>query len=332
MRVKRSVAGKLYLSGAFLLAGTSVVAAKYVAQQLGVFTIAAASLVFALALLVPLCGRKRMKTLRNVSRNLLRRVFLQALFGIFLFRMFLLMGLSATSSAEAGILTGATPEITAFLAWAFLRERASRFTLAGMLLTVTGVLCIQGAFDAGAALDARHIAGNLLVLCAAASESTFNILSRSMAVATETSDAPMDALAQTTLVVCIALGLCLIPAAFENPLARLSTIGAEGWLALVWYGAGVTALAFLCWYAGIRRSSAFTAAAFSGLMPLSAMALSTLLLGEQLRLSQWIGGGLVIAAMTLIGVTGAERRRNGVARADRREGAEPPATTDATEL
>jgi drug/metabolite transporter (DMT)-like permease len=71
---------------------------------------------------------------------------------------------------------------------------------------------------------------------------------------------------------------------------------------LLWYGVFVTALAYLCWYAGIKRSGAFTAAAFTGLMPLTSMLLSTILLRESTGLLQWLGGVCVIAGMLLIGL------------------------------
>ena len=107
---------------------------------------------------------------------------------------------------------------------------------------------------------------------------------------------------QTTLVTAGALLLCLIPAAFQQPVDRLSQLGLVSWATLVWYGVFVTALAYLCWYAGIKRSGAFTAAAFSGLMPLASMLLSTALLREQADVFQWLGGACVIAGMALIGM------------------------------
>lgn len=291
------MAGKLFLFGAFALAGTSVVAAKFVSGRLGAFTVAAMSLLFALGLLLPLCRKRLGTALRRMSGRARTAAVLQAFFGVFLFRVFLINGVCRTSSAEAGILTGATPAVTALLAWGILREAVSGCALAGIFSTVLGVLLVQGLGTTGG-LSAGHVAGNVLVLCAAASESTFNIISRVSAKATD--DAPLDPLVQTTLVSAAALCLCLVPALLEHPFKRLAGIGLKEWGVLFWYGAFVTALAFLCWYAGIKRSDAFTAAAFSGMMPLTSMLLSAALLGERPGLPQWTGGLLVIAGMALI--------------------------------
>ncbi len=130
----------------------------------------------------------------------------------------------------------------------------------------------------------------------------FNIVCRTSVLKKAKSGNLLDPMVQTTLVTACALLLCLIPALFEEPVARLSHLGFVSWMALIWYGVFVTALAYLCWYAGIKRSGAFTAAAFSGLMPLTSMVLSALLLREQPGLFQWLGGACVIAGMVMIGL------------------------------
>ncbi len=304
--------GKLYLFFAFLLAGSGVVSARFVTGKLGTFTITAVSMFFALAFLVPLCARQLKEYLRKMNlRNFLLQA-LQAFCGIFLFRLFLLTGLRATSAGEAGILTGATPAITAMLALIVLKEGFSFRKLSGVVATFAGILIIQGVLTPGNSLSLEHIGGNALVLCAAACESIFNTLSRSFAVKTAGEEAPSNPIVQTTVVSGIALLLCLIPAAFEHPIRAISEIGFSSWLALIWYGVFVTALAFICWYAGIKRCGALTAAAFSGMMPLSAMLLSSLILREQTGYIQWIGGFFVIVGMVLIGGNREERSSSAI--------------------
>ena len=301
-RKKSKWIGPLYLFFAFSLAGTSVVSARFVSGALGTVTIASASLFFALLFLLPLSLSSLKDTLCDLSIRDLILLALQAIFGIFLFRMFLLHGLLQTSSMEAGILTGATPAITAVLAMVFLREPFHTKKLAGILCTVGGILFIQGIGKGGALFSSSHLPGNLLVLCAAASESLFNMISRIFAIkskAAQRREIPL--LVQTTIVSFIAFVLCLIPSLWASPMQRLIQISSTQWFALVWYGLFVTALAFICWYGGIQRCGAVTAAAFSGMMPFSAMVLSILLLGEQAGCQQWTGAALVILGMIFIG-------------------------------
>lgn len=306
----KQLKGMFFLFGAFVLAGTSVISARFLMGRLGTFTITTVSLFFAILFLIPLAGKKTMETVGKMSGGDWADLIFQALFGIFLFRMFLLFGLLYTTAAEAGILTGATPAITAILSRLVLKEPMGAKKLAGILSTVAGVLFIQGLFMPASRFAPGHIFGNVLVLCAAACESLFNICSRIAVLKTRSvNKAPMPPIVQTVLVSLIAMVFCLIPACFEQPVALLTKAGMQAWLSLIWYGVFVTALAFLFWYAGIKRCAATTAAAFSGMMPFTSLILSVLILGERTVIQQWCGGILVIIGMVLIGCN--EKRLNG---------------------
>ena len=294
--------GPVYLFFAFTLAGTSVVAARFVAGLLGIFTITAVSLAIALLFLVPAYFKKIVRILAGLPLKGYLFLAVQALCGIFLFRMFLLGGLAYTSSGEAGILTSATPAITAVLAMIFLKERAGWKKVAGIIMTVTGVLLIQGLLAPEGALSMSHFLGNMLVICAAACESLFNIFSRAFVLKGASGGRPMaEPPVQTAIVSAMALVLCFIPALLEHPMQRLGAIGVTEWLALLWYGLFVTALAFICWYEGISRCGALTAAAFSGMMPFTSALLSVLILGERLGWRQLAGGLLVAGGMVVLG-------------------------------
>ncbi len=274
--------------------------------------------VFSGPLLLPLSAKNLGKTVRLMDKREWLMLLFQALFGIFLFRMFLLQGLLRTSAGEAGILTGATPAVTALLAMLVLKETASKKSLAGILSTVGGILLIQGVLSPENDFSMEHFRGNMLVLCAAGSESLFNIFSRmNYLKAASRQERPFNPVVQTMLVSGVALLFCIIPAFFEQPVSSLAAIGVKEWLSLIWYGVFVTALAFILWYAGIKRRSAYAAAAFSGMMPFTSMLLSVTVLGEKAGWWQWLGGFLVVLGMLLIG--GAKPRsytaqvQNGVA-------------------
>ena len=111
----RNWEGPAFLLAAFFLAGTSVVAVRFIEGYLGAFTITAISLLLAAVFLLPLCLRSLLVFIQRLSPKILLLVVLQALFGIFLFRLCLFQGLMLTSTAEAGVMTGASPSITALL-------------------------------------------------------------------------------------------------------------------------------------------------------------------------------------------------------------------------
>ena len=298
----RETQGKLYLLFAFALAGTSVVTARFLSAAVGTFTITAVSLGLLWLLLFPFYGVHALRSLLTLSAMEKWLLFLQALFGIFAFRVFLLLGLTYTSAAEAGILTGVTPAITTALAFFLLKESMTHRTLAGIGCTITGIILLQGLLDGPESFTFSHLGGNLLVLAAAASEASFNIISRRQAMRRQLSRLQeLHPMVQTLLVSAVAFILCLPPALGEQPLQTLARIGLGEWLALFWYGLFITALSFALFYAGVRRCSAYTTAAFSGFMPLSSVLLAVLLLGETMSGGQWAGALLVLLGVWLIG-------------------------------
>ena len=123
--ISQATQGKLYLTGAFGLAGTSVVMG-YVAfpkawyvhnhgDQHGDRTRRSAPV---------LLQTRDYKPYVSLSRRQWLLLLAQAFLGIFLFRMFLLLGVRHTSTSEAGILTGAIPAMTAIGAYAMYSKNA----------------------------------------------------------------------------------------------------------------------------------------------------------------------------------------------------------------
>lgn len=294
--------GKLYLLGAFSLAGTSVVTGYILKAKLGSFTITALSLGIVLLCLLPIYKIKTLETMRRLRKGDWFMLVCQATFGIFLFRTFLLFGVGLTSTVEAGILTGTTPAITSLFAFFLLKEKLYRTTILGVCCTVTGIFLLQGINLLSTQFSSEHLLGNMLILCAAASESTFNIISRRHKSRVQDQLAvQIHPLIQTLIVSGMALVLSIIPAILERPFVSLRALGWFEWLALVWYGLVVTVLAFVFFYEGIKRCDAYTAAAFSGMMPFVSMFLSALLLKDNIGYAQLGGGLLIILSMLLIG-------------------------------
>lgn len=296
----KRISGYLYLAGAFGLAGTVVVTASLLSGKLGVFTISAAALAIALCAMLPFRIGSIIRTLKSYGIKDWAYMAFQAATGIFLYRMFMLIGIQRTSTLEAGLLTGATPAITVALARIILKERIKPLKLMGIACTCGGIAALQADFTTTASF-LEHIAGNALVLCAAACESLFNVFSRKDSVRGKAHINPID---RTVCVAGIAFALCVIPALLESPFERLQALELSGWLALVWYGLGATAIGYVLFYAGVTRCDSGTTAAFSGMIPFTAFWLSVLVLGERAGLVQGIGALLVISGIVMISRVG----------------------------
>ncbi|MEW4372542.1 DMT family transporter [Paenibacillus kandeliae] len=295
--------GKLYLLLAFTLAGTSVVASSILSERLPLFTITAVGLGILLLCMAPFYGRATIQTIRHLRRQDWMMLILQAWFGMLVFRICLLLGVSRTSTLEAGILSGTTPMITAVLAFFLLKERLSIKNALGIGCTVVGIMLLQNTGNTTFMPSMQHIWGNLFIIGAAASESLFNIISRKQRAADSRSTAlNIHPMVQVYIVSAIALGFCLIPFLLEQPepVPMLLLIHWHEWIGLIWYGLIITGLAFFFFYKGVAHCSAYTTAAFSGMMPLTSILLSLLILKEQANYIQGVGGLLIIISIVLI--------------------------------
>jgi drug/metabolite transporter (DMT)-like permease len=89
--------------------------------------------------------------------------------------------------------------------------------------------------------------------------------------------------------------------AFVSPPWRIvgAHYGRELWLLFALLGVFSTLVPFSLFYAGLRRMPAAEAGIVATLEPVVAVVSAAVFLGEGLRLSQWFGAALVLAASTL---------------------------------
>jgi drug/metabolite transporter (DMT)-like permease len=82
----------------------------------------------------------------------------------------------------------------------------------------------------------------------------------------------------------------------------LTEVSLKDWGLIFYFGVVVTVLAFVLMYQGIEKVPASTAGVLTGVLPISAVLLSSLILKESLSSFHVIGMVLVLAAIYLISV------------------------------
>ncbi len=293
-----SIGGKLALAGAYILAGSSVVAARYVTAYLPPFTITFLSLAFAVLTVVLVYGRETLRAARTVTAYQWRYLVFQALVGIALFRFFMTFALRRIGAGEVGIVTGAAPAVTALLAVILIGDRFTGRSMGGVGLAVAGILVLRG--NGGAhGWDGAVVGGYVLAFAATACEALFAVMSRKMHLGA-VSQPGLHPLAHAGIVSAVALLFCVGPMLREAPWALLRDVPAAGWAALAWYGAGITILAFALMFIGARKCSGAVIAAYTAIIPLSSVFLSVALLGEAVTVRHGLGCGLVVASVWLV--------------------------------
>ena len=274
------------LTLAMSIAGSAVVAGKLLVGSLPVFLAAGLGLGVGLLVMLPQLWLRREKGALDGRTH--ATLALQALCGIALYRICTFEGLRFTSAASAGLMSSAAPAVIGLLAWGMLRERPPLRRIAGIACVSLGLLAInltpflaaQGAVGvettpASGGEAWRSLLGNGLVLAAVLCEAAFSVLSKARCC-------PMSPLRRTTIVSFYAFIMLLPMALFEARDFDFTFLSAAAIWGLAYYGAAVSYLSYVLWFRGIAQVQASAAAAFTGLVPLSGVALSWLVLGEQI--------------------------------------------------
>ena len=228
-------------------------------------------------------------------------------FGAFFVLVYLAAQLLPTSVAAS--VMALAPVALSMLAIPLLRQRSTAYMLIGAVLGVVGVGLLVGL--GASRIDPLGVAISLMALL---------LSSLGAILATKwRDDLPLVA---TTSWQLVAGGLMLLVAAIVvegAPPAMTSTnVLAYGAISLV-----ATAIAFLCWFAGLRHLPAGTVGIIGLLNPVTGVLLGVLLAAETLSVSQCLGLALVAAALLLgrsshraIPVTGARTELRSGSRMD----------------
>uniref|UniRef100_UPI003FD27D7D DMT family transporter n=1 Tax=Tistrella mobilis TaxID=171437 RepID=UPI003FD27D7D len=287
------------LAGAMVLVGTTVIASRVIAGGgagggMGPFTATALRFALAFPVFLLLMRWQGVRLPRPAPRDLAVLV-VQAGAGSVGYTTLLISGLARTSAADAGVVIGTLPVVTAAIAVVVLGERPGRRLLAAIALAAAGMMAVaaggaggDGAADGGTS----SLTGTLLVLGAVVCEGLFILLNKKL-------HAPVAPLALSAAMTGLGFIAAALPALIlERPWAAVPEAAAL--VGVVWYALVPTVIGFVLWYAGAARVSGAEAAPFTALAPVSAVALAALVLGETVSLPQLLGVACVLAALAAL--------------------------------
>jgi drug/metabolite transporter (DMT)-like permease len=183
--------------------------------------------------------------------------------------------------------------VAAALAVVALGERWSRQRSLGVTLAVAGMLALALAGGGFRERGSWPLLGNLLIFGAVVGEAIFVVCSR------------VAAQRLPPLVVAAAISvlgfLMFLPAAvWEARAFPLSALTSTDWAIVTYYGVLVTVVAFLLWARGVARVPAGAASVFTGILPVSALALSYLALGESVTPAHLMAAALVVGGIVVL--------------------------------
>ncbi|MFB9124181.1 DMT family transporter [Paraburkholderia dipogonis] len=297
-------AGYLYCALAMIGVGSTVVVSKSIAAGLPPFSATALRFAIAFPLFV-LAMRWRGVRWPRLDRRDTLLVIAQAGAGSVGYTVLLISGMKLASAADAGVIAGTLPAVSAGVAVCWRSASAPAPALIGAILLATaGVLvCTVHPAEFGAPHAASSLAGNALVFLAIVCEALFILLNRKL----RTAVAPLPL---SALMCGIGFAVALVPACFEKPWALPVDASALG--GVLYYALVPTVVGFVLWYAGAARISGAEAGLMTALVPVSAVALAAMVLGEPVSAAQLAGVACVLGAV-LLATFGQLRMRRGAA-------------------
>ena len=212
--------------------------------------------------------------------------------GVFLYNIFFFNGLRYIPASRASLIVAVNPVVTAIVSAVVFREKITWLRWLGIGLSMTGAVVVisHGRFDS--LWNGGINAGDLLIFGCVLVWTVYTLVGK---VALRDLS-PLVAVTYSSVVGCIALfGIAVTEGLFDG----YRSMGTGAWAAIGFMAVFSTALAFNWFYEGVKAIGASQAAVFGNLVPVFAVLLAVIVLGERIDASTIVGGGLVLAGVLL---------------------------------
>jgi drug/metabolite transporter (DMT)-like permease len=246
---------------------------------------------FAVAILAPFALPRLARDLPALRRHWKIMLLLGAI-GIGSHNALAYLGLNYTTATNGVILNSFIPVMIVAFSWLFLRERLSGVQLAGVAISLCGVLTIISAGSLETLAAFRLNRGDLLVILSMAMWSVYTICLRWRPPG-------IDMIVFLFVLACIGELVVLPFYLGEVAFGRSIVWTLESFAALLAVGLFSSVLAYIFWNRGVEQVGAPVAGLFVHLMPVFGVVLAWLFLGERLALFHVAGIALILAGIAI---------------------------------
>jgi drug/metabolite transporter (DMT)-like permease len=222
-----------------------------------------------------------------------KKILWLALTGITFFYLFFNISLYYTTAAAGALIQGFIPVAIILLAIIFLKERLRALQMAGILLSVCGVVMIGFV---GIVADGRnYVLGNVLMIVAVLCWGAYTIISKSMQ--------KYDPVYLVTMSTWIGTA-CLVPAVvielWNKP--ALPVITGGGWAAIVYLGLLSSSICYMLYSRVLQLLPAVQVGNLMNLDPVIGAVIAVIVLNESVTVWQVSGAVLVLLGVVLTSV------------------------------
>ena len=268
--------------------GGTFIATRTAAQVFGSFTGASFRYIFALLFLIPMAWLKD-KHAFNINRHQFKQLLLLGITGIFGYSYFFFNGLRLVEASHGALIVSLNPVLVLIMTSIRDKKKIGKVKIIGMTLSLIGVSVVISRGNL-AEIWSGFTWGDAFMLGCPFCWALYTFYAGDVLKTTS----PLQASTWATLLGFVMLALF---APFEN---FPTSIDPLVWISIAYLGICGTVLGFVWYYEGIHTIGAVKTSVFNNLIPVFAMLLSVLILGEKIESYALAGSILVIGGVFLI--------------------------------
>jgi len=271
--------------------GGTFVAGRLVSLEVGPYSAAFIRFLLATLFLLPFMIKEEG---RLPGFNLRQGIALMllGLIGVFAYNVLFFSGLKTVEAGRAALIIATNPVLIAFFSFLLFGERFHPAMVVGIFCSVVGAAVVISRGDPLMLLHGELGLGELYLLGCVFSWVVYTLLGKRVMTGLK----PLTAVTYSCLVGVIALLPFAIQDHLFSTLGNITPVSAASLLYLAVFG---TALGFVWFYRGVYEIGPTRAGQFINLVPVSAVLLGILILGEKPSSSLLGGGALIVAGLIL---------------------------------
>jgi drug/metabolite transporter (DMT)-like permease len=198
-------------------------------------------------------------------------------------------GVALTSVSNAALIIGATPVVVAIVSAGLGRERIGRLHWIGAAISISGIYFVVGH---GASFGGTTLRGDVLMMVSVGCWAAYTLgASRLIARHSPLYVTGMTMLIGTVPYVVISLRQIVT--------VNWAAVSGATWVSLVLSALLALNLAYLIWYIGVQRIGAARTSVYSNVVPIVAMAVAAIWLGEPISTVKIAGAAAVLSGVAL---------------------------------
>ena len=225
---------------------------------------------------------------------------LMALTGVISFNFFTYLALQHTTPDNVGLISALNPIAIAVASFIFLRERLGIRQVAGMLVSLFGVIVVVTKGAVAGLVHFQVNAGVWLMLVAVGSWGLY-------AVAGRFAMKHVSAYGATLWAGVIGV-LFMLP--FDLPTLSFQHLNIPFWTSIFYAAIGGTVVAMILWNIGIQRVGGTKSGIFLNFNPIFTAILAFILMGETIHMSQIVGTLIVIAGVSIFAIQRRQKQKS----------------------